>query len=392
LSHFGAHIFVLALARAHVLPSASPQPEIQRIPLTEAALRIADLGRGSIAHIFSLTPEPPSSDAVLRALALLQELGALDNGQSLTALGRHLAMLPCDVGAGRLLILGSLLGCARHALTLAAYAGSNSPFSAPRDEQDAADRVRRALSEPSATGPAAGQYSDQLVIVDAYEGWRKARQAGGTQAAAEYCRRMFLDTTVLSALHDARFQLAEVLGQSGFFRYAGSSAFDAADDVRSPWNVHVGDARFLRDAVLCAAMPANIAVGRHEAGRSLWMHGASAVSLHPSSVLHGMPSLAKARPLLLFQELTKTSCLFMRDVSAISPAAALLFCGDAVLHHAQGEASLSCGARLSVDAQTAVLMKALRLTMAREVRERMMSPTTPLSAQLLTALRGALDG
>jgi len=195
------------LPRPHSLasatPSTTPQPEIQRIALTEAALRIADLGMGSIGHVFSLTPEPPSADAVLRALALLREQGALGEGEELTPLGRRLAMLPCDVSAGRLAILGSLLGCARHALTIAAYLGGKTPFVAPHEEQDAADRVRRALAEPSAQGFAAGQHSDHLVVVDAYEGWRRAMHTGGGRAAADYCRKAYLDPSVLAALHGA---------------------------------------------------------------------------------------------------------------------------------------------------------------------------------------------
>jgi len=143
--------------------------------------------------------------------------------------------------------------------------------------------------------------------------------------------------------------------------------------------------------VLSIALAPNIAVGSLEAGgRSSWLHGSSAVTLHPSSVLHGVQALAKARPLLLFQSLNKTTSLYMRDVSSISPAAALLFGGEVEVHHAQGAASLGCGARLGVDAQTALLLRVLRLALARELDERMATPSAPVRPELLRAVRSVL--
>ena len=67
--------------------------------------------------------------------------------------GRHLAALPVDARTGKLLVVGAVLGCLAPALSIAAAASHKSPFSAPFDQQDAAQRARAALAAPGAAPP-----------------------------------------------------------------------------------------------------------------------------------------------------------------------------------------------------------------------------------------------
>jgi HrpA-like RNA helicase len=53
-----------------------------------------------------------------------------------------------DVRVGKLLLLASGLGCLAPALTVAAALSYKSPFSAPWDQQDAAQRAKQALAAP----------------------------------------------------------------------------------------------------------------------------------------------------------------------------------------------------------------------------------------------------
>ena len=59
--------------------------------------------------------------------------------------GRHLAALPVDAKIGKLLVLAAALGCLAPALSIAAAASHKSPFQPPFDQQDAANRARRAM-------------------------------------------------------------------------------------------------------------------------------------------------------------------------------------------------------------------------------------------------------
>ena len=177
-----------------------PQPEMLRVSMTETALQIKQLDLGPVEVVLSRAPDPPAPEAVREAVEALTEAGALDAAGELTPLGHHLARLPVDVRAGKIIVLGAVLGALRPALTIAAYLSSKSPFLAPYDERDAADGVRRALAAPGAKGIAAGQRSDHLVVVAAYDGWLTACASGGARAGAEFCRRYYLCPNTLSAL------------------------------------------------------------------------------------------------------------------------------------------------------------------------------------------------
>lgn len=305
--------------------------------------------------------------------------------------------------SGKALLLGALLGCARHALTLsAAMCAAKSPFAAlAAGDRDAADRVRLAMASPAAKGLAAGALCDPLLVVDAYEGWRAALQSGGPRAAAQHCRLAFLDPDVLAVLHDTRGQLAQLLCAAGWF--GGDAA--AADAPHSPWNRSpVPPAQLLRDAVLCGALASQVAAGSPDdgggggdGGRSVWaVPGLGDVCVHPSSALHGVRSLARATPFLLYLEANKTHAVFVRDVSAVSPAGLALFGPPLALQHAQGAATLgpsgaAAGLRLAVDAQTGVLLKALRGLLERGLAQCLASRAPqPLDQDLLRAVAAVL--
>ncbi len=360
---------------------------MQRIPLTEAALHVAKMDVGAVGAVFCNAPGPPAEEAVRRALASLKESGAMDDDEALTPLGHHLANLPMDVNVGKLLIFGVLMGCARHALTIAAVLSSDkTPFLG-----DAADRVRRALATPSAGGLAAGQFSDHLVAVDAFEGWRAAQHPGAAYDAAEYCRRNSLCPVVLGAIMETRRTLTDLLLKAGFLIVDGGGVASLADDFASPWNINARAPQVVKETVLCAALAAHVAVGSEEAGgRSTWQAPTGAVVIHPSSVLHGVPHLARSRPFLRYQSGNVPSQSFMRDVSAVSAAGLMLFGGGFSIQHTEGTVTLSGGTRLLVDAQTAVLLKALRAALQRNLAVRVAQPASPVDLELLNAVARVL--
>jgi hypothetical protein len=92
------------------------QPELQRANLAEVILRMKAFGLGEIETFPFLNP--PVSASIRAGYRLLHELGALDELNQLTALGRELAKLPLDPVLGRMLLAGQTgagaLGGARH--------------------------------------------------------------------------------------------------------------------------------------------------------------------------------------------------------------------------------------------------------------------------------------
>ena len=73
-------------------------------------------------------------------MAMLSAIGALTAEEHLTSLGRHLAHLPLNPAVGKLLLFGSLFQVLDPILTVAARAGTRSPFMMPQ-EPDARARA-----------------------------------------------------------------------------------------------------------------------------------------------------------------------------------------------------------------------------------------------------------
>lgn len=63
-------------------------------------------------------------------------MGALDNQESLTPLGCHLAALPVDVRIGKLLLYGAMFNCLDSVLTIAASLSQKSPFVMPFEKKE----------------------------------------------------------------------------------------------------------------------------------------------------------------------------------------------------------------------------------------------------------------
>jgi ATP-dependent RNA helicase DHX57 len=78
---------------------------------------------------------PPESVAVDGAMELLGRMGALD-GDDLTALGRHLSMIPADLRCGKLMVYGATFGCLDACVSIAAILTVKSPFVSPQDKRE----------------------------------------------------------------------------------------------------------------------------------------------------------------------------------------------------------------------------------------------------------------
>src|SRR4051795_579236 len=94
-------------------------PEILRTNLAAVILQMAALGLGDIEDFPFL--DPPEQRSIRDGIALLQELGALDDsGKKLTNLGRRLAQLPVDPRMGRMVLEAANLNCTDEVIVIAA--------------------------------------------------------------------------------------------------------------------------------------------------------------------------------------------------------------------------------------------------------------------------------
>lgn len=138
-----------------------PEPEIRRVPLEQLCLSVRAMGINKVGEFLASALTPPESLAIEGAMDLLLRMGALD-GEDLTALGRHLSMIPADLRCGKLMVYGAMLGCLDPCVSIAAILTVKCPFVNPQDRRDEAKASRASFS---------GNQGDLIGDLRAFEQW-----------------------------------------------------------------------------------------------------------------------------------------------------------------------------------------------------------------------------
>ncbi len=120
-------------------------PEILRTNLASVLLQMAALDLGAVEDFPFV--DPPDRRAVADGLALLEELGALDEKGALTPTGRSLAALPLDPRIARMVVEGDRRGVLEEVLVIAAGLTIQDPRERPTEHQQAADELHRRFAD-----------------------------------------------------------------------------------------------------------------------------------------------------------------------------------------------------------------------------------------------------
>ncbi|WP_097083950.1 MULTISPECIES: ATP-dependent RNA helicase HrpA [unclassified Pseudomonas] len=172
-------------------------PEILRTNLAAVILQMLHLRLGAIDAFPFI--EPPDGKAINDGFNLLQELCAVNREQQLTPLGRQLARLPIDPRLGRMLLEGSKQGSLAEVLIVASALSVQDPRERPAERQQAADQAHAQWKD---------QDSDFAALVNLWNGFEEQRQALGSNALRNWCRKHFLNYLRMREWRDAHRQLA----------------------------------------------------------------------------------------------------------------------------------------------------------------------------------------
>ncbi|CAN0384153.1 unnamed protein product, partial [Ectocarpus sp. 12 AP-2014] len=183
-------------------------PEIVRTSLESLCLQVrhlglAAVGKGGVAGFINKALTPPGVVALDNALTLLTRIGAFRTNESLTPLGKHLALLPVEPQIGKALVLGCMLGCLDPVLTIAALLSQRNPFVMPMSKKEEADQAKRRFAQ--------GEPSDHLCLYNAYEAWRMCPR----RDQQEFCHVNFLSPSALRTASDVRGQFQTLLRDAG---------------------------------------------------------------------------------------------------------------------------------------------------------------------------------
>lgn len=274
-------------------------PELLRTPLQSLCLQIKSLQLDSISEFLSRALQPPEPLSVQNAIEYLKIIGALDDNENLTVLGRKLSVLPVEPKLGKMLILGAIFNCLDPIMTVVAGLSVRDPFLMPFDKKDLAESARAQFS--------GRDNSDHLALLRAYDGWKAAERQ------QEYCWRNFLSSQTLRAIDSLRKQFYHLLRDSGLV------------DNMDKCNTWSHDQHLIR-AILCSGLfPGICSVVNKEKSVSLKTMEDGPVLLYLNSVNAQEPRIPY--PWLVFNEKVKVNSVFLRDSTAVSDSVVLLFGG-----------------------------------------------------------------
>jgi len=174
---------------------AFTDPEVLRASLAAVILRALSLNLGKVEDFPFL--DAPSSRAIADGYSLLAELGAVDEENALTDLGRELARLPLDPRVARMLVAARTEGCLEQMLVIAAALSVQDPRERPLAKKSAADERHARFAD---------EHSDFLSLL-------KLWKLQGEPGLRRLCRENFLSYPRLREWRDVHLQLQNVVGE-----------------------------------------------------------------------------------------------------------------------------------------------------------------------------------
>lgn len=197
-------------------------PEILRTNLAAVILQMLHLRLGNIEDFPFI--EPPEGKAISDGFNLLQELSAVNRESQLTPLGRQLARLPIDPRLGRILLEGAQQGSLDEVLIVASALSVQDPRERPLERQQAADQAHAQWKDVD---------SDFAALINLWRGFEEQRQALGSNALRNWCKKNFLNYLRLREWRDAHRQLALVCRELKLSTTNKSRVEDSQSDLSS---------------------------------------------------------------------------------------------------------------------------------------------------------------
>ena len=372
--------------------------EMLRVPLESLVLQIHVLKLGDATEYLMKALSPPQQRAVRASINVLQAIGALSPEIRLTSLGFHLANLPLDVHIGKMIIHAALLKCLDPVLTIAACLAVRSPFVSSPSDQLQIDAVRRAFSH--------GSCSDLICYWHAYQSYVRVdfNSHHNADAIWRHCRDHFLALHTLEMVRTTKMQFEQHLYESGFLATAdGRGAaqqrnrfhfppFQTIDETvyecgSEPFNVH---SSLLQCVLACiaAGLHPNIVKARNDGPMVRCVARDNSEScVHPSSInFKGGPL---SFPFLAYVERIKTTAMYLRETSVVSPMALVLFCGDASYKASTSELIVDGWIQLQCTETDAAVLLHLREQLGSALKARINDPSYSWE-QSATALVSAI--
>jgi len=250
-----------------------------RSNLSSVVLTLMKLGIDDLVHFDFM--DPPAPEALMRALELLNYLGALDDDGELTAIGQLMADFPLDPQLSRVLLASPKYDCSNELVSIVGLLSVPPLFYRPVDQKNKADECKAKFSHAD---------GDHLTLLNVYHAWKQNNESN------QWCYDNFVSHRSLMSADNVRKQLLQIMVKHGLEM--------VSTDFSSP-NYYVNMRKALVEGFFMQV--AHLESG----GQYLTVKDNQIVALHPSTALDHRPEW------ILYHEFVFTSQNFVRTVTQV---------------------------------------------------------------------------
>ncbi|KAJ3255594.1 hypothetical protein HDU77_003596 [Chytriomyces hyalinus] len=256
-------------------------PEILRCNLGSVVLQLKKLGIDDLVHFDFM--DAPAPETLMRALELLNFLGALNDDIELTDIGVIMAEFPLDPQLAKALISSPSYKCSNEILTIVAMLSVPNAFIRPNDQRKQADEAKAQFNHPD---------SDHLTLLNAYHEYKEHG------SDAQWCFANYLNARTLKSADNVREQLKRLMERHNI------PLVSTDFNDKQYWNN-------IRHALASGFFMQVAHLERN--GHYLTAKDNQVVQLHPSCNLETKPEW------VLYNEFVLTQKNYIRTVSEVKP-------------------------------------------------------------------------
>jgi len=254
-------------------------PEILRTNLGNVVLTLKKLGINDLVHFDFM--DPPAPETLMRALELLNYLGALDDEGDMTPIGKMMAEFPLDPQLSKALLASPKYNCSNEVVSIVAMLSVPPLFYRPNERRQEADAAKAKFSHID---------GDHLSMLNVYHAWKQNNED------ARWCVANFLNARSLKTADSVRRQLQAIMMRLGL--EMNSNDFSSKEYYPS-----------IRQAMLNGFF---MQVAHFEPqGNYLTVKDNQVVVLHPSTSLDHQPQW------IMYHEFVLTTQNFVRTITGV---------------------------------------------------------------------------
>ncbi len=364
-----------------------PEPEIKRVPLEQLCLSVRAMGIAEVPAFLASALTPPETLAVQGAVELLGRMGALD-GDELTALGRHLSMIPADLRCGKLMVYGATFGCLEACLTIAAILTVKSPFVSPQPKREESKAARLSF--------APGQ-GDLICDLRAYEEWSLRKSSSNYRGVKLWCDQNYLSNRVLDDISSNRSQYLSSLKEADFLPSTYHSKTHASLNaqgsnyaliralIAGAFNPQLARIDF-PDKKFAPSVSGAVELDPEARTIKFFNQDNGRVFVHPSSTLFDAQGFPGGSVYLSYFNKMETKKLFIRELTPFNAYSLLLFSGPITLDTLGRGLIVDGWLRLRGWARIGVLVSRLRMMLDEVLARKIDDPSLDLGNDEVVAI------